>query len=78
MTKLLMSTKGSVHPDGHPAIVLIYDELLNYYLLVQSAERVCRCGVHLGGLVGQRGYQPRVVLQFDGPRDRHLLRVVMF
>ena len=47
-------------------------------LLVQSSQRVRRRGVHLGGLVGQRGYQPRVVLQLDGPRDRHLLRLLVF
>ena len=47
-------------------------------LLVQSSQRVRRRGVHLGGLVGQRGYQSRVVLQLDGPRNRHLLRLLVF
>ena len=45
----------------------------NLHLLVKSAERVCRRGVHLGGLVGQSGDQPGVVLQLDGPGDRHFL-----
>ena len=56
-------------------IMYMFCENILYNLLVQGAERVCRRCVHLGGLVGQSGYQPRVVLQLNSSGNCHFLCV---